>query len=339
MKLTDFDYDLPAELIASEPLADRSASRMLVLDRKAGRWQHRMFQEIPEFLSNRDILIFNESKVVKARLVGKRTDTGGTVEAFVLRPSLTPGFFECLVKLTAARKEGVEFRVGDGVVARIVGPTDDPMIWTVDFSQATVSMDAIMETWGRVPLPPYIRREPVGSDVERYQTIYAKHPGSVAAPTAGLHFTPQILERIRARGVCIDHVTLHVGLGTFLPIKTDDVEAHSMHRERFEISPDLVLACESARREDRRVVAVGTTSVRTLESAARGMKRTTDLFLRPGSDFHWVDAMVTNFHQPKSSLIVMLSAFVGRELLMDAYHDAIREKYRFFSYGDSMLVV
>ncbi|NUM88716.1 MAG: tRNA preQ1(34) S-adenosylmethionine ribosyltransferase-isomerase QueA [Bdellovibrionales bacterium] len=339
MKLDDFDYRLPSDLIADEPLPQRDASRMMVLDRGRQRWEHRMFRDLPSFLSGDDLLVFNKSKVVKARLVGRRIDTGGAVEAFVLGPGSTPGVYECLVKLTAARKEGVLFQVAEGVEGRILQPIDDSMRWLVDFSRSRLPMEDILERWGWVPLPPYIQREPVPDDEGRYQTVYAAEPGSVAAPTAGLHFTPRVLDEIRGRGARIEYVTLHVGLGTFSPIKTGNIGEHRMHEEVFEVPGSVAEECGSARASGKRVVAVGTTTVRALESAARGFRGITPLFLQPGAEFRWVDAMVTNFHQPKSSLLVMLAAFAGRDLLLEAYQDAIREKYRFFSYGDSMLVI
>lgn len=338
MKLTDFDFHVPEELVAQRPLEQRDASRMLVLDRKSGRIEHRKFLDLPEYIGPSDLLIFNKSKVVKARLIGQR-DTGGKVEIFLVR-RLSESRFECLVKATAAKKEGLEVHFGDAMTARIMRASDSPMLYEVELMAADGRIDFWIDRYGRVPLPPYIHRDADGLDISRYQTVYAQEPGSVAAPTAGLHFTPQVLEKLKTKGVTIDYVTLHVGLGTFLPIKVDDINDHKMHQESFTIDSELKSRVASARTCGERVVAVGTTSVRALESAARGMESSTDLFLKPGAEFHWVDSLFTNFHQPKSTLVVMLAAFVGnRDLLLEAYAKAVEEKYRFFSYGDCMFVI
>jgi S-adenosylmethionine:tRNA ribosyltransferase-isomerase len=338
MKLSDFDFHVPEELVAQRPLDQRSASRMLVLHRDSGKIEHRKFLDLPEYLTPGDTLVFNRSKVVKARLIGQRA-TGGKVEIFLLKKR-GEGKFECLLKATAAAKEGLEVSFGDILSAKVLGRLPDGMTYEVELSAPDGRVDFWVEKFGRMPLPPYIRRDADGLDVGRYQTIYAAEPGSVAAPTAGLHFTDEVLASLKAKGIGAGFVTLHVGLGTFQPIKTENVEEHKMHEEAFSVEPGLLDSCKSARAEGRRVIAVGTTSVRALESAARGMEGTTDLFLKPGSEFKWVDALFTNFHQPKSSLIVMLSAFVGkRELLFEAYRQAVEERYRFFSYGDCMLVL
>ncbi len=338
MKLTDFDYEVPESLVAQRPLDKRDASRMLVLHRKTGRIEHCHFLDIPAFLSSRDTLVFNRSRVVKARLIGQR-GTGGKVEIFLLQ-RLSKNCFECLVKATASKKEGLEFSFGDSMRGKILRSTEMNMIYEVELQAVDERIDFWIDHYGRVPLPPYIHREADGLDISRYQTIYAEEPGSVAAPTAGLHFTPEMQAALQAKGVNLEYVTLHVGLGTFQPIKTENIDEHRMHRESFTVSPGLKKKCAEARVKGERIVAVGTTSVRALESAARGLAESTDLFLRPGSEFLWVDALFTNFHQPKSSLVVMLSAFVGnREMLLEAYQKAVEEKYRFFSYGDCMLVL
>ncbi len=334
MKLQDLDYDLPEALIAQRPLVDREASRMLVLDRKAGRWEHRNFRELPEYLTTNDYLIFNQSKVIKARLLGQR-DTGGKVEIFLLQ-NVAPGKYEALVKLTANQKEGVVFSIANKIQGKILHQIENAR-FLVEL-QAPSLEDAIEEL-GHMPLPPYISREDDELDKKTYQTVYAKNPGSVAAPTAGLHFTENMLGKLEMKGVNLRWVTLHVGIGTFQPIKVESISDHKMHREYFEMSPELENELKTAKENKMRVVAVGTTTVRTLESAARGITGSTEIFLKPGETFHWVDAMLTNFHQPKSSLIALMSAFVGRDLLMSAYEDAIREKYRFLSYGDCMLVL
>jgi len=338
MNLSDFDYHVPEELVAQRPLDRRSDSRMLVLEKKTGKIEHRKFLDLPEYVSAKDIFVFNKSKVIKARLIGQRA-SGGKVEIFLLKKR-SEGKFECLVKATAAAKEGLEVTFGEVLKAKILARLPDGISYEVELLSSDGRLDFWIEKFGRMPLPPYIRRDADGLDVGRYQTVYADEPGSVAAPTAGLHFTPEMIDILRLKGVKIDFVTLHVGLGTFQPIKVVKIDEHKMHEEFFEVGEGLLEECIHARKEGRRVVAVGTTSVRALESAARGKTLSTDLFLKPGSEFIIVDALCTNFHQPKSSLVVMLSAFVGsRDLLLEAYRKAVEEKYRFFSYGDCMLVV
>ena len=336
MKLTDFDYAIPDGLIAQYPLSDRDAARMMVVDRKTGIIRHEKFQNILNYLKPTDLMVFNHSKVVQARLIGHR-QSGGRVEAFLLK-DLGDGLFECLIKSTTGQKVGLEFELPGKIFAKILRKIPDTMVFEVQFSASSEEMQKVMEVHGKVPLPPYIQREPESTDLARYQTIYAENPGSVAAPTAGLHFTPGTLQEIRNKGVEIEFVTLHVGLGTFLPIKVENVKEHRMHFERFSIGADLSTKC--AQKNNRRLIAVGTTSLRTLESAALGMEGETDLFIYPGFQFRWVDVLFTNFHQPKSSLIVLLAAFLGKkELLDEVYQTAVEEKYRFFSYGDCMLVL
>lgn len=338
MKLSDFDFQVPEELVAQRPLEERAASRMLVLHRKSGQIEHRKFLDLPSYLQSGDTMVFNRSRVIKARLIGQR-ESGGKVEIFLLRPR-GEGRFECLVKATAAAKEGLEASFGGVLTAKVIRKLPDGMTYEAELRAHDGRLDFWIEKIGRMPLPPYIRRDADGLDVGRYQTVYAGEPGSVAAPTAGLHFTDDVLGRIRAREVKIGFVTLHVGLGTFQPIKVEEIEEHRMHEELFSLEEGLLDHCQKQRAAGRRIIAAGTTSVRALESAARGMEGATDLFLRPGSEFKLVDVMFTNFHQPKSSLVVMLAAFVGsRELLLEAYGKAIEEKYRFFSYGDCMLVL
>lgn len=338
MKLSDFDFHVPEELVAQRPLADRTASRMMVLHRKTGQLEHRRFLDLPEYLRAGDTMVLNRTRVVKARLIGQR-ESGGKVEIFLLRP-MGESKFECLVKATAAAKEGLEATFGGVLTAKVIRKLPEGMTFEAELRAHDGRLDFWIDKIGRMPLPPYIRREADGLDVSRYQTVYAGEPGSVAAPTAGLHFTPEVLEQVKSLGVRTGFVTLHVGLGTFQPIKVDDIEEHRMHEELFSLEEGLLVHCRIARERGQRVVAVGTTSVRALESAARGMEGSTNLFLRPGSEFKLVDVMFTNFHQPKSSLVVMLAAFVGsRELLLEAYARAVEEKYRFFSYGDCMLVL
>lgn len=339
MKLSEFDYHIPEELVAQRPLEERSASRMLVLHRKTGQIEHRRFLDLPEYVAAPDLMIFNQSKVVKARLIGTRS-TGGKVEIFLLRRRGGAAKFECLIKATAAEKVGLDVSFGDFLTAKVTGKLPDGMTYEVAIEAADGRRDFWLEKLGRMPLPPYIRRDADGLDVGRYQTIYAEDPGSVAAPTAGLHFTPAVMETLKGKGVRTGFLSLHVGLGTFQPIKVDDIEEHKMHEERFTIPDELWANVQAAKAKGERVIAVGTTAVRALESRARGFDGVTNLFLKPDSEFKVVDALITNFHQPKSSLVVMLSAFVGdKDLLFRAYGEAVNEKYRFFSYGDCMLVV
>ncbi len=338
MKLSEFDFKVPEELIAQRPLEERTASRMMVLCRKTGRVEHRRFLDLPEYLSSGDSMAFNQSRVIKARLIGQRP-TGGRVEIFLLR-KLAEGRFECLVKATASSKVGLEVDFGGGLSAKIVEKLPDGITYLTELTAYDGRIDFWIDKLGKMPLPPYIKRDADGLDVGRYQTVYAGDPGSVAAPTAGLHFTDATLARIRELGVAIEFVTLHVGLGTFQPIKVEDIDSHKMHEESFSIADGVLSSLSKVRDSGKRVIAVGTTSVRALESAARGFDGVTDLFLRPGEEFKIVNTMFTNFHQPKSSLVVMLSAFVGsRDLLLEAYSKAVEAKYRFFSYGDCMLVL
>ncbi|MGE3261061.1 MAG: tRNA preQ1(34) S-adenosylmethionine ribosyltransferase-isomerase QueA [Bacteriovoracia bacterium] len=338
MKLAEFDFSVPEELVAQRPLAEREASRMLVLERASGKVSHRKFVDLPEYLSPKDFLVFNSSRVQKARLIGER-ETGGKVEIFLLQ-NLGAGRYECLVRATSAKKIGLEFTFGDFLRGTIVAQTEKPMIYEVQLKASEGEIDFWIERYGRVPLPPYIKRDADGLDISRYQTVYAREIGSVAAPTAGLHFTDQTFAKLRDKQIDLEFVTLHVGLGTFQPIKVDEIDSHQMHREQFTVSAELRARCANTRKNGERVVCVGTTAVRALESAARGFEGSTELFLKPGSEFKWVDVLFTNFHQPKSSLIVMLSAFVGDlELLKEVYQKAVEEKYRFFSYGDCMLVI
>jgi S-adenosylmethionine:tRNA ribosyltransferase-isomerase len=311
---------------------------MMVINRQSGRIEHRKFLDLPEFLTVNDYLAFNKTKVVKARLVGQREGTGGKVEIFLLR-RLSPTRFECLVKATAAQKAGLVVRFGDEMTARILGETSTNMIYETELTALDGRVDFWIERYGRVPLPPYIHRDADGLDISRYQTVYAEEPGSVAAPTAGLHFTPEMLDALKAKGIAMRNVILHVGLGTFQPIKVDEIDEHKMHREDFLVSEEFLRECEGRKKDGKRLVAVGTTTVRALESAARGFTESTEIFLKPGEEFKYVDALFTNFHQPKSSLVVMLAGFMGSmELWREAYAKAVEEKYRFFSYGDCMLV-
>ena len=337
VNLSDFDYPLPAELIAQEPLADRTASRMLVVDRAAGTWKDRSFRELPEFLSPGDCLVLNDSKVIPCRLLGELE--GRAVEVFLLRPiSADRRTWHALGKPGKRLRPGVVVQFSGALQVEVLemGARGER---TVRLHSAS-DVDAALEAAGHVPLPPYIHRSDRNEDRARYQTVYATQPGSVAAPTAGLHFTEDVLRQCAAAGTSVARVTLHVGLGTFQPLPSDHVESNHLHSEWFEVPGQTADAVGSA----RRVVAVGTTSARVLESAAQAGRieagaGETNLFIYPGYSFQVVGAMVTNFHLPKSSLLLLVSALAGRDLMMAAYRHAVRERYRFFSYGDCMLIV
>ena len=344
MRLEQFHYELPPELVAQEPPKERDGARMLVLHRASGVIEHKLFRDLSTYLNPNDGLFLNISRVQKARLLGERS-TGGKVECLILR-SLEQNRYECLLR-SSASKIGLEFFVGNELrgVVREKGPKEITFI--VEFSvKQGGSVQTAIEAVGHVPLPPYINRPDTKIDVERYQTVYAREMGSVAAPTAGLHFTDATLKEVRAKGVECHHICLHVGLGTFQPIKVEKIADHHMHEEYFSIGAEAAHAIGSLKERGGRRIAVGTTTVRTLESGARRFglhspegEGWTDLFLCPGSEFLVTDGILTNFHQPQSSLVVLLSGFVGKELLFHAYREAIREKYRFFSYGDCMLVL
>ena len=356
--VTDFDYTLPPELIAQEPLPERGASRMLVLERVSGKFFDRTFAELPELLRPDDLLVLNNSRVIRARLFGSRTGVRAqrlsprnpAARAFLTRQvevlltkQLDSETWEVLVR--PGRKVGVGERIhfGEGLEGEVVAraPFGERTLrfrWSGDFWDH-------LERLGHVPLPPYIRRSDQQQDAAGYQTVYARSAGSVAAPTAGLHFTGEMLDRLRARRVAIAELTLHVGLGTFQPVRVEQVERHRLHLERYEIPPEAAAAVNRAREEGRRVVAVGTTTVRTLEHAAGESGSVapgtgeTALFIYPGFPFRVTDALLTNFHLPRSTLLMLTCAFAGREPVLGAYEHAVHERYRFYSYGDCMLVV
>jgi len=335
----DFAYDLPPDLIAQIPLAERSASRLLVIERTEGRPVPRdcTIRDFPSLLRPGDLLVFNDTKVVAARLLGTKP-SGGRVEIFLER---VVGPEEAVVQLRASKpiREGLEVTTAGGVV-RILGRQDD--LWRVGFPGPALEF---FEQWGDVPLPPYIHRAADANDRERYQSIFARERGAVAAPTASLHFDSQLIGEIEARGVSRAFVTLHVGAGTFQPVRTDDLGSHVMHAERVSVSAATCAAIERTRAEGGRVVAIGTTVVRALESAAltgnlpaTGWSGDTRLFIRPGFNFQLVDALLTNFHLPESTLLMLVCAFAGKDPVLAAYQHAVRARYRFFSYGDAMFV-
>ena len=339
MKTSDFVYDLPEELIAQTPLEKRDASRLLVLDRHSGRTEHRHFSDLPAYLRPGDCLVLNDSRVIPARLIGTRK-TGGAVEAVLLR-DLGGGRWECLTRPGKKMRPGTEAFFGDELSAVVeeVLPDGNRIL---RFSCGGIFLE-VLERLGRVPLPPYIKAQL--DDPERYQTVYAREPGSAAAPTAGLHFTNELLDEIRAMGVDVRFVTLHVGLGTFRPVKAEDIEDHEMHAEYCVIPPETADAVNRARANGGRVIAVGTTSCRTLESFAHDDGTLepsggwTSIFIYPGYRFKCVDALVTNFHLPGSTLVMLVSALAGRENILNAYKEAVDERYRFFSFGDAMLII
>ncbi len=341
----DYDFHLPHELIAQSPLARRDASRLMVLDRAAQTISHRTFSDLPELVSPGDLLVVNRSRVIKARLLGTRVGSGAPAEVFLLSP-LGDGRYEALVSPGGKLKPGRAVTIAPGFSVEILEVTDRrTRIVQLRVDAPFIDVEQAIEANGHVPLPPYIERGDEPSDLERYQTVYAREPGSVAAPTAGLHFTPELLAALHARGVRRGEVVLHVGAGTFKPVEVDDPAEHLMHEERFVIPDATAQALIEARAARGRVWAVGTTTVRTLESAAeqdrtvRAGAGETRIFIRPPMPLRIVDAIVTNFHLPRSTLIMLVAAFAGYELTMRAYREAIAERYRFYSYGDAMAIV
>lgn len=326
MRASEFDYALPAELVAQYPAPRRGASRLLHLEAD-GTLHDRTFEDLPSLVDQRDVIVLNDTRVIKARLFGRKP-SGGQVEIFVER-LLAPRQALALMRAGHAPKVGTEVLIGD---VRAVVEGRDGELYRVGFSH---DIDVVLERHGTVPLPPYIAHEAGASDAERYQTVYARHPGAVAAPTAGLHFDNAMLERLHGRGAQIATLTLHVGFGTFQPVRVEEVEGHRMHRERYEIPAATRQALAG-----RRVLAVGTTSLRALEAAAANGASSgeTDLFIYPGYKFRVVDRLLTNFHLPKSTLLMLVSAFAGRDKVLAAYRHAVEERYRFFSYGDAMLI-
>ncbi|MBA3269232.1 MAG: tRNA preQ1(34) S-adenosylmethionine ribosyltransferase-isomerase QueA [Acidobacteria bacterium] len=348
MHIADFDFPLPPELIAQEPPVERGRSRLLVLDRTSGAIADRQFYELPELMQRGDLLVVNNTRVFPARLLGRRLPGGGAAECLLLRPLESEGVWEALVHPGQRLKDGsrLEFRGGEHlihgeVLDRRFHGRRHVRLW-VERGNLTDAIDAI----GHVPLPPYIKRPDVVTDRERYQTIYAQQRGSIAAPTAGLHFTPRLLAALDAHGVERAEITLHVGYGTFQPVRVEHIEDHRVEEEHYEVSPAAAAAINRARTNGRRVIAVGTTTTRTLESLPVGpgghveaTTASTDLCVCPGHQFRIVSGLVTNFHLPQSSLLLLVSALGGREKVLAAYRHAIEERYRFYSYGDAMLIL
>ena len=339
MKKSDFNFDLPEELIAQTPLERRDASRLLLLDHETGEITHKHFFDLPDYLNPGDCLVLNDSRVLPARLMGNRL-TGGAVEVVLLR-DLGEGKWECLTRPGRKTKPGTDLTFGEGLLRATVTDALDDGNKVLQFHYDGIFLE-ILDQLGKMPLPPYIKAEL--QDRERYQTVYSREIGSAAAPTAGLHFTEELLERIRAKGVKVCFVTLHVGLGTFRPVKEEDILDHVMHSEYCEIPEETARAINETKAAGGRIIAVGTTSCRTLESftdadgTVFAIGGWTDIFIYPGYTFKCIDALVTNFHLPESTLIMLVSALAGREQILHAYETAVQERYRFFSFGDAMFI-
>lgn len=338
MQLKDFDYELPDELIARYPTAERSASRLLCLNRQDGQVQHKHFFELIDFLNSNDLLVFNNTKVIKARMFGQK-ETGGKVEILIER-ILKDKEVLAHVRASKSPKEKSFIYFTDEIKAEVLGRNGD--LFHLNF-HSKKNMLSILDKVGHIPLPPYIDRADELTDTERYQTVYAKVSGSVAAPTAGLHFDETLLEKIKAKGLDCAYVTLHVGAGTFQPVRAEDITQHKMHAELIDVNEEVCEKIKKTKERGGRIIAVGTTTVRCLETASRTGSITpyqgeTDIFIYPGFKFNCIDAMVTNFHLPQSSLLMLISAFAGYETIKNTYAVAIKEKYRFFSYGDAMFI-
>ena len=335
---SDYDYDLPQELIAQTPLANRSASRLMVLNREKKTIEHKCFSDILDYLTDNDVLVLNDTKVIPARLYGHKEDTNALIEILLLK-DLGDNVWETLAKPQRKVKLDTIISFGDGRLKAKCIAKEDMGICRFKLIYDGILVE-ILDSLGEMPLPPYIHQKL--DDKDRYQTVYAKNPGSAAAPTAGLHFTNDLIEKIKNKGVEIIDVTLHVGLGTFRPVDEDDLTNHKMHSEYYEISKYSAERLNLAKKNGKRIIAVGTTSTRTLESAYdNGFKEccaNTSIFIYPGYKFKAIDAQITNFHLPKSTLIMLVSAFAGREFILNAYNEAVKEKYRFFSFGDAMFI-
>ena len=340
MKTKDFYYELPKELIAQEPISDRSASRLMVLDKESGKTEHKHFYDIADYINAGDTLILNDTKVIPARLHGVKEDTGGAIE-FLLLTKRSLDVWEVILKPGRKAKPGARFVFGNGELRAEIIDIVNEGNRLVKFEYEGV-FEEVLDRLGEMPLPPYITKKL--EDKDRYQTVYAKNNGSAAAPTAGLHFTAELLEKIKEKGVNIGFVTLHVGLGTFRPVKAEDIKDHKMHSEFYVLPDETAELVNRTKENGGRVISVGTTATRVLETAGmnglplKGMTGWTDIFISPGSEFHVIDALITNFHLPESTLIMLVSALAGRENVLNAYAEAVREKYRFFSFGDAMLV-
>ena len=341
MKTSDFYYDLPKELIAQDPLEDRSSSRLLVLHRKSGRVEHRVFTDIVEYLKPGDCLVRNNTKVIPARLYGTRVDTGATIELLLLK-RMENDVWETLVKPGKKARQGAVISFGDGILTGEIIDVKEDGNRLIQFRYEGI-FEEILDQLGQMPLPPYITH--TLKDKNRYQTVYAKYEGSAAAPTAGLHFTEELFQKLEEKGVLVANVTLHVGLGTFRPVKVDDVSKHHMHTEFYQVTKEEADKINKAKQAGGRIVCVGTTSCRTIESAAdeKGVLKPgqgdTDIFIYPGYSFKMMDVLITNFHLPESTLLMLVSALAGKEQVMRVYEEAVQERYRFFSFGDAMIIL
>ena len=340
MRKEDFYFDLPEELIAQDPLEDRSSSRLLVLDKETGKVEHHVFREIIDYLQEGDCLVINDTKVVPARLIGSKIGTDAKIEVLLLKRKEND-VWETLVKPGKKAKVGTRISFGDGLLVGEVVDIVEEGNRLIHFEYEGI-FEEILDQLGQMPLPPYITHQL--EDKNRYQTVYAKHSGSAAAPTAGLHFTPELLKEIEEKGVQIARVTLHVGLGTFRPVKVDNILEHHMHSEFYQIDEEAAEKINRAKESGHRVICVGTTSCRTIESAAdkngklHATNGWTEIFIYPGYEFKVLDCLITNFHLPESTLVMLVSALAGREQVLSAYEEAVKEKYRFFSFGDAMFI-
>ncbi|WP_251389933.1 tRNA preQ1(34) S-adenosylmethionine ribosyltransferase-isomerase QueA [Mediterraneibacter agrestimuris] len=341
MKTSDFYYALPEELIAQDPLEDRSSSRLLVLNKETGEREHRVFKDIIEYLKPGDCLVINDTKVIPARLIGERVGTGAKIEVLLLKRKEND-IWETLVRPGKKMKVGAQVSFGNGLLTGKVIDVVEEGNRLIQFRYEGI-FEEVLDQLGQMPLPPYITHQL--KDRDRYNTVYAAHEGSAAAPTAGLHFTPELLEQIQKKGVDIARVTLHVGLGTFRPVKVEDVTDHHMHSEFYQIDEEAAEKINRAKNGGGRVICVGTTSCRTIESAAaedghlEPCSGWTEIFIYPGYQFKVLDCLITNFHLPESTLIMLVSAIAGREHVLEAYEEAVKERYRFFSFGDAMFIV
>ena len=340
MKTSDFYFDLPEELIAQDPLLDRTSSRLLVLDKETGKTSHHIFKDIVDMLNEGDCLVLNNTKVIPARLYGVKEDTGAGIEILLLK-RLEKDVWECLVKPGKKCKPGARIVFGGGVLTGEILETKEDGNRLISFTYEGI-WEEVLDSLGEMPLPPYITHKL--EDKNRYQTVYAKYDGSAAAPTAGLHFTNDLLKRIEEKGVKIAFVTLHVGLGTFRPVKVDDVTNHHMHSEFYEVTKETADLVNETKKQGGRIICVGTTSCRTIESASaengilHAGSGNTEIFIYPGYQFKVLDALITNFHLPESTLVMLVSALAGKEQVLGAYEEAIKERYRFFSFGDAMFI-
>lgn len=340
MKTADFDFYLPDELIAQHPIQKRDTSRMMVLDRKTGDIEHKHFSNIIDYLNEDDILVLNDTKVIPARLIGIKEETNAHIEILLLKKTKNDNW-ECLVKPAKRVKVGSVISFGDGLLKAKCISIGDEGIRELEFIYEGLFYE-ILDKLGTMPLPPYIKEKL--EDKDRYQTVYAKNIGSAAAPTAGLHFTKELLDKIQKKNIKICYITLHVGLGTFRPVSVDDVKNHKMHSEYYSMTSEVADILNDAKKNNKRIIAVGTTTTRTLETIInkynefRSCNGWTDIFIYPGYEFRAVDALITNFHLPKSTLLMLVSAFSSKDIILNAYREAVKNRYRFFSFGDSMFI-